>query len=975
MRNLKKVLSLVLCVAMLLSVMVMGTGAASFTDEDEFSPQYAEAAEVLTGMGVIKGYADGSFLPQRNITRAQVATMIYRAATSDVTDTQTPIYVDYDKFDDVQSDDWFAGYVNYCGNAELIKGFTPTTFGPNKNVTGYQVLAMILRAVGYDANDEFTGSGWEIRTASTAQQLGMLDNVQEATLGQAATRELVAELIFQALNVNMVKYVPAAGYVKQNTTLGEQEFDLTKGDRTTIDEWGRPGYNWTYNTGDKSTTIEEAALATYQTAVTECDVADDTNDAAVTTYDLYVNSKTNNAGEYTINATDTTTKIGAQGRLTEVYKDRIVMIDTFLAQVDSVKDAAFDAAGHLKTPATINLTVYDGSYTTLTLTNGETNYPYTEGQMVLLNAYTSGTNNATQSGTVINNNAKHGEILSAATAITGTQTIIYNNADQHNVNGTVYNDAYKFILDEAGTSTANHTWYFDQYNNLIGVTDIPAETNYGVITDIWWAGNAADGSGTAQANVTYMDGTTGTVTIGKMTVNTNSNENGYYHAATGTPTYSTETSDIMEVKNDNFYVTTDADTNVAIDPNDIVIGHLFRFTTADNGTMKAVEVSGKDTAGYEGLYQYEMPIISGKAYQGNGLTVDAETIFLIYNAVTETFSTVTGYNNIGNYEQGLVDWANTDKDAAAEYVYILGQAETAVADKLFYYDGEQFSYDAVNDIWTIPGYVDGVPGNIQIEDSVGYANGQIDNAMVKLLTGTDNALYAVTEDNGYVTSVYTNAALQDTRDISSLMVNDDIYEDYTGPVKVYLKAAGANAKFENEVFYAADGKTYGTNDNTLVIGEAWAKDMSDKNVTLVVDTSNSMILQAYITEADIEITVPDYLLSNVQVTRTGTPKNGVIVDNVTFTALCTGSAPAGFEGSITVETQWQIWNATLNTWIDVADGGVFASNNTYRAVNTLTVNDTTGNGYALTGSTVFDGNGHTDASEDGSVVYYYNTVK
>ena len=76
-----------LCVAMLLSVMVMGTGAA-FTDEDDFSPQYAEAAEVLTGMKVMQGYDDGSFLPQRNITRAQVATMIYRAATGDVNDTQ-----------------------------------------------------------------------------------------------------------------------------------------------------------------------------------------------------------------------------------------------------------------------------------------------------------------------------------------------------------------------------------------------------------------------------------------------------------------------------------------------------------------------------------------------------------------------------------------------------------------------------------------------------------------------------------------------------------------------------------------------------------------------------------------------------------------------------------------------------------------------------------------------------------------------
>ena len=222
-----------LCVAMLLSVMVMGTGAA-FTDEDDFSPQYAEAAEVLANLKVMQGYDDGSFLPQRNITRAQVATMIYRAATSDVTDTQTPIYADYDKFDDVQSDDWFAGYVNYCGNAELIKGFTPTTFGPNKNVTGYQVLAMILRAVGYDQNDEFTGSGWEIRTASTAESLGILDNVQDATLGQPATRELVAELIFRAMIVPTVEYTNAFGYQQNKTTLGWNEFKLFEAEGTIV---------------------------------------------------------------------------------------------------------------------------------------------------------------------------------------------------------------------------------------------------------------------------------------------------------------------------------------------------------------------------------------------------------------------------------------------------------------------------------------------------------------------------------------------------------------------------------------------------------------------------------------------------------------------------------------------------------------------------------------------------------------------
>ena len=71
--------------------------------------------------------------------------------------------------------------------------------------------------------------------------------------------------------------------------------------------------------------------------------------------------------------------------------------------------------------------------------------------------------------------------------------------------GTVYDDAVKFILDEAGNSTENHTWFLDQYGNLIGNVEIAAATSYGVINSIWWVGNTADGSGVAKANVTYVD--------------------------------------------------------------------------------------------------------------------------------------------------------------------------------------------------------------------------------------------------------------------------------------------------------------------------------------------------------------------------------------------------------------------------------------------------------------------------------------
>ena len=119
--------------------------------------------------------------------------------------------------------------------------------------------------------------------------------------------------------------------------------------------------------------------------------------------------------------------MGAQGRLTEVYEDRIVMIDTFLATVTAVTDATYDAQGHLNTKATITLKVYDGTTdgSTYVLTNGETNYTYAVGYYVLLNAYTAA-GNRTTSTTVTKalgtNVGVYGEVVGKADSVEGTQT-------------------------------------------------------------------------------------------------------------------------------------------------------------------------------------------------------------------------------------------------------------------------------------------------------------------------------------------------------------------------------------------------------------------------------------------------------------------------------------------------------------------------------------------------------------------------
>ena len=724
----KKLLAMVLALVMTLSLAV---SANAFKDDKSISDDYAEAVAVLNGMGVFKGYEDGSFKPEGNITRAEVATIIYRIYTADVAkNDKSGLYATYNKFSDMAGAGWAQGYIGYCANASLVKGYPDGTFKPSGKVTGYEVLAMILRAVGYDKNNEFSGADWALHVAQTAQQLGVLDRVAKTTdLNAPASRELVAELLFQGIQKAQVTYTPAFGYVTdkvigtKTNSLGEKNFKLASA--AAADKWGRPATKWTYTTGDKATTFVEKPDLTYTKAVTECDVAHDAGLKVDTAYTLYVNGQ-KQATTYTVNLTDTVTKMGAQGRLFEVYDKTIVMIDTFLAKVTYVADITYDAQGHVKTPATITLEVYDAknASTPLTLKDYDANYGYAKDEYVLINAYTDATNSATVSGKVLNNTKQYAEILGKATSIEGAQSVIYWNAQQHNVEGTVYDDAVKFYLDQAEQKDAKYTWYFDSYNNLIGAVEIAAATSYGVINSIWWAGNATDGSGVAKANVTYVDGTTAQVDLSEMT---------YFDTAfqTGKVTHSTGLAgNVMQAVKGYFYVDSYINTNAAEDAgtngHKLLNGHLFQFTTKSNGTLAAVEVAGNNNAApYEKLHN----IASLAVYKNtqiytapSTLVVNANTVFLVRTNVgtdakpSYTFKTITGFTNIDNYNPDEVDWVDLNGDKVADYVYVIGATTSSKVTSLFYFDGQQGAYTLADGTWVVKGYVDGVAGEVKFAD-------------------------------------------------------------------------------------------------------------------------------------------------------------------------------------------------------------------------------------------------------------------
>lgn len=95
------------------------------------------AVSTLTNMGIIKGYTDGSFQPNKSITRAELATIIARFAKLDV-NTKT--------FSDINGH-WAQKSIELAAGNGWINGYEDGTFRPNNNITRAETFAMINRVL------------------------------------------------------------------------------------------------------------------------------------------------------------------------------------------------------------------------------------------------------------------------------------------------------------------------------------------------------------------------------------------------------------------------------------------------------------------------------------------------------------------------------------------------------------------------------------------------------------------------------------------------------------------------------------------------------------------------------------------------------------------------------------------------------------------------------------------------------------
>ena len=218
MKTLNKTLSLVLVLVMVLGMFGVAS-AAEFTDADDV--KYTEAVGVMTGIGAINGYTDGSIKPTGAITREEAAKLVaYSILGADVA---ANLATGATGFSDVDTGRWSAPYISYLVGKGIISGMGDGTFAPTANVTGYQLAKMMLCAAGYGVKGEYTGASWQLNVAVDAGKNGVQDDATGVDYTKAATREEAMLYAFNGITkVHQVVYNNVfGGYVAKNSITGQ----------------------------------------------------------------------------------------------------------------------------------------------------------------------------------------------------------------------------------------------------------------------------------------------------------------------------------------------------------------------------------------------------------------------------------------------------------------------------------------------------------------------------------------------------------------------------------------------------------------------------------------------------------------------------------------------------------------------------------------------------------------------------------
>lgn len=295
--KMKKTISLLAAVIMIVTSVFSNTVFAAYTDVDDGN-QYSKAITTLSKLGIINGYDDGSFKPDGSITRAEFTKIV--VYTLGLGDLQT----EPKEFSDV-SEHWAKYNIKTAYDQGIINGFEDATFRPDDNVTYEQALKMVVCTLGYDSFAKAAG-GYPGGYISQATSLGLTKSITGLAYDAAASRAAIAQMVYNALEVDMKKLDNSGSWVSANKNLLNDYLNVKKfkGEMAGVEE---------YVTGNCNGALLKGQMQMVNTG--------DTSDYVTMDYT-----------EYTSNVTDISKLLGKM--ITVYYRQKNINDDAVLVVID-----------------------------------------------------------------------------------------------------------------------------------------------------------------------------------------------------------------------------------------------------------------------------------------------------------------------------------------------------------------------------------------------------------------------------------------------------------------------------------------------------------------------------------------------------------------------------------------------------------------------------------------------------------------
>lgn len=167
--------------SILLSTNVGIANASEFPDVPSDRWSY-ESISYIADKGIISGYEDGKFHPERVITRAEAAVVMNNYLTEEGRLTEE---ASSNNFNDVPSGAWYTQAVNNTSNLGIFKGDTNGNFNPDNELTRAEMIAIFNRVEGYEKKAEYQFSDvkdtdWYAEDVKVAYSNGIVNGIEQS---------------------------------------------------------------------------------------------------------------------------------------------------------------------------------------------------------------------------------------------------------------------------------------------------------------------------------------------------------------------------------------------------------------------------------------------------------------------------------------------------------------------------------------------------------------------------------------------------------------------------------------------------------------------------------------------------------------------------------------------------------------------------------------------------------------------------